>query len=313
MHRRLARRASVVVAAALVGLFLTACLPPGRTYTYRIETRGPVVTDVAQFADHVARTLNDPRGWSLDGAIGFQQVPGPADFVVVLATAATLPSFAPGCSPEWSCQAGSYVAINETRWRGATPAWPYSLDGYQHYVVNHEVGHWLGFGHTACAGPGQRAPVMAQQSKGAAGGLGACRFNVWPLPGERAAAGARHGVAPRGPELPEPDDPFGNLDDLVVTRDPEGRPTGVTAVGWAIDGDTTGPLRALLVVDGRIVAEQAADRPREDIGAIFPRFGPNHGAEITAEVPTSSVEACLVVVGDGPGLPFRSLGCRVVK
>lgn len=198
------RRAEILTAVALLGLVVTGCQPPVRTYTHRIETRGAIGADVGQFAHHVARTLNDPRRWSLNGAIGFRQVAGPADFVVVLAAASTLPSFGPGCSPDWSCRAGRYVVINQTRWQFTTPAWSYGVDAYQHYVVNHEVGHWLGMDHSACSGPGRRAPVMAQQSKGAAGGLGACRFNVWPLPEELAWVGARHAAPPRAPELPCP-------------------------------------------------------------------------------------------------------------
>jgi Protein of unknown function (DUF3152) len=49
-------------------------------------------------------------------------------------------------------------------------------------VVNHEVGHWLGFGHSRCSGAGRLAPVMQQQSIGLEG----CTFNPWPLPTERA-------------------------------------------------------------------------------------------------------------------------------
>jgi hypothetical protein len=306
------RRGIAVVATALIGLFLTACLP-SRTYTYRIESRGPVAADLGQFATHVASTLTDPRGWSLGGALRFEQVAGPSDFTVVLAAAGTLPSFGPPCSPEWSCQSGRNVIINETRWRTATSSWPYDLDSYQHYVVNHEVGHWLGFGHTACGGFGQRAPVMAQQSKGAAGGLGSCRFNVWPLPGERNQAGAVHRVAPAPPDLPTPDDPFGALDDIAVTRDEQGDPVSVSATGWALDGDTAGALTVLLVVDGRLVSQAIADRPRLDVATGFPRFGPARGYEVGADIPTTSVEACLVALGTGAGLPFQQLGCRTVK
>lgn len=47
-------------------------------------------------------------------------------------------------------------------------------------VINHEVGHRLGFGHATCPGPGQLAPVMMQQSISLAG----CKFNPWPVAGE---------------------------------------------------------------------------------------------------------------------------------
>ena len=78
MIRRLSAIFSVLV---LVGV-LTACEPPVHTHTYRIATRGAVTADVGQFAQHVAATLSDPRGWSLGGAMYFQQVDGPADFTI---------------------------------------------------------------------------------------------------------------------------------------------------------------------------------------------------------------------------------------
>ena len=168
-----------------------------RTYTYSLATRGSVTADTQFFAIHVAQTLNDPRGWSLGGSIEFRQVSSGGDFTVYLAEAWTVPSFGSPCSSMWSCRVGRAVIINQTRWQSASASWNAagaSLDSYRHYVVNHETGHWLGFGHASCPGPGQAAPVMQQQSKG----LDGCRHNTWPVPGERSAAGSRHGVGVRG-------------------------------------------------------------------------------------------------------------------
>ena len=167
-----------------------------RTYTYSLATRGSITADTQFFAIHVAQTLNDPRGWSLGGSIEFRQVSSGGDFTVYLAEASTVPSFGSPCSSMWSCRVGRAVIINQTRWQSASESWNSSggsLDSYRHYVVNHETGHWLGFGHASCPGPGQPAPVMQQQSKE----LNGCRHNVWPVPGERSAAGSRHGVGVR--------------------------------------------------------------------------------------------------------------------
>jgi hypothetical protein len=189
-----------------------------RTYTYSLATRGTVTADTRYFALHVAQTLNDPRGWSLGGAIEFRQVSSGGDFTVYLAEAGTLPSFGYPCSSMWSCRVGRNVIINQTRWQQATDSWRTagaSLDSYRHYVVNHETGHWLGFGHASCPGSGLAAPVMQQQSKG----LNGCRHNTWPVSGERSAAGSRHGVSVRdaGPESLRVD--VGQVGDKVLACD----------------------------------------------------------------------------------------------
>ncbi len=157
-------------------------VPVRRTVTYRIETRGHLTTSVKDFARLAAQTYADPRGWRNAG-VAFKRVNGPSDFSLVLAEASWLPRFSSVCSVQWSCRAGRYVVINQTRWKSASPSWNSagkSLRDYRHLVVNHETGHWLGHGHLGCPGPGRLAPVMMQQSKG----LNGCVHNPWPLGGE---------------------------------------------------------------------------------------------------------------------------------
>ncbi len=153
---------------------------------YRIEVR---TRGVASFPAVVEQTLTDSRGWS---RAGFRLVRDPAArFLVVVAEGPEVDRL---CRPydtygKYSCQNGPVVAINADRWRSATPEWTGDLAAYRTMLVNHEVGHLLGMHHPSpqCPGPGQLAPVMAQQSTE----LGRCRPNPWPRPGEIARA-ARH-------------------------------------------------------------------------------------------------------------------------
>jgi hypothetical protein len=169
-------------ATARTGAEVGYRVPPRRTVTYRIETRGRITAGVKEFARQAAETYADPRGWRNAGVV-FKRVRGASDFSLVLAEASWLPRFSSTCSAQWSCRAGRYVVINQMRWLGASPSWRGAGNNnrdYRNHVVNHETGHWLRHGHLGCPGPGRLAPVMMQQSKG----LDGCRHNPWPLGSE---------------------------------------------------------------------------------------------------------------------------------
>lgn len=153
------------------------------TVKYQIATRGKTTTSKASFSNDVNKILNDPRGWRADG-IAFTEVKSGGSMTIYLANAASMTSFSRQCSPTWSCRVGRNVAINQTRWKYSTKTWKAAsgttLTRYRHMVVNHEVGHWLGRGHSTCPGKGKKAPLMMQQSKG----LNGCTANPWPLKSE---------------------------------------------------------------------------------------------------------------------------------
>lgn len=154
----------------------------GRVVTYRVEQRGVTSADFSAFAANANQTLNDGRGWARLG-MSFKQVSSGGEFVLVLASPGEVARFSTGCSAEWSCRVGQYVIINQDRWVGGTTAWNNAGGGlrdYQHMVINHEVGHWLGHDHATCSGNGNLAPMMLQQSIDLQG----CKFNAWPLKSE---------------------------------------------------------------------------------------------------------------------------------
>lgn len=154
------------------------------TVKYQIASRGEHNTDIDDFRAEVAKILADPRGWRSDGIV-FEEVESGAPMIVYIASAETLPSFSSHCSVNWSCRAGVHVVINQNRWENATEMWNAqkitTLAAYRHMVVNHEVGHWLGWSHQGCGGAGELAPLMMQQSKG----LNGCKPNPWPLESEK--------------------------------------------------------------------------------------------------------------------------------
>lgn len=151
-------------------------------FTYTVSTSGHTASNLDEFKTLASATLNDLRGWSQLG-VQFKEVSSAGNFNIILSQAENLPSFSSGCTADWSCNAGNNVIINDNRWAGATAAWNNaggSLRDYRHMVINHEVGHWLGHGHSTCSGAGNLAAVMQQQSIDLQG----CAFNPWPLPSE---------------------------------------------------------------------------------------------------------------------------------
>jgi Protein of unknown function (DUF3152) len=155
----------------------------GPLIVYAVQVENGVPIAPQDFAAEVDRILADPRGWTADGSRSLQRVEDPAlaAFRVVLATPATTDEL---CAPLrtngiFSCFNHGVSVINLDRWNlGAEAQSGLPLPEYRNYVVSHEVGHALGFGHVACPAPGWPAPVMMQQTKGIDG----CAPNPWPFP-----------------------------------------------------------------------------------------------------------------------------------
>jgi uncharacterized protein DUF3152 len=163
---------------------------PLRRYRVAVETGVPY--DVARFAADVGRILGDPRGWTGGGTVRLQQVAGPADFTVYLATEGTSAAMCRSGGLDTggytSCRLPGQVIINLDRWFDAVPEFVRAgvpLDTYRAYLVNHETGHQLGYGHELCPGAGRPAPVMEQQTLG----LHGCTANPWPYPAGQWYAG----------------------------------------------------------------------------------------------------------------------------
>jgi hypothetical protein len=171
-----------------VGTFVIArttgsAVLPGTTY--RVEMERGLPFSVQRFATDVQATLADPRSWGAQGAHRLIRVSGTSDLRVILATPETTDAL---CAPlqtrgRLSCRNGDLAVINAWRWANGASAYPDDLGGYRRYVINHEVGHALGWKHTSCPDPGALAPVMVQQTLGLEG----CRSNPWPALADLAA------------------------------------------------------------------------------------------------------------------------------
>ncbi|SNU02569.1 Protein of unknown function [Ruaniaceae bacterium KH17] len=154
-----------------------------RTVLVRVEDGLPI--DVDRFGDVVMDVLNAPQGWRDKLGVSFARTDQPSDANVVL-TLATPSTTDELCYPvktngRVSCGRTTTVTINANNWVYATE--PFldaggSLETYRQYVLNHEIGHFLGQPHVPCPTPGAVAPVMLQQSLRLQG----CVPNGWPNP-----------------------------------------------------------------------------------------------------------------------------------
>ncbi len=270
---------------------------PSRIITY--EVRGlDNGSDLESFAAQAAETYADPRSWSLGGSVAFVRVPSGGNFTLWLAAPGRVPGFGSPCSSLYSCRQGRNVVINEARWLGASPSWNAagaSLRNYRHMVINHETGHWIGFGHQLCGGAGQPAPVMQQQSISLQG----CAPNSWPLDSERHAAAAKLGVEIRYGV------PFGNLDQVQPWLH------AVRVIGWAIDPDTAGPDLVQITVDGTS-SFTGAQATRRDVAAAYPGYGPAHGFVATVPAANGQHSVCAYALNIAGGGNTALLGCRTV-
>jgi hypothetical protein len=156
----------------------------GTLRTFRVAVENGVAVAVDDFTGTVESTLGDPRSWVAGNTVRFQRVPTNANFTIYLASPSTAYQLciAGGVNirvngvPYTSCRVGAKVVINSARYLTGVPNYGAPLSAYRQYVINHEVGHWLGHHHELCPGSGELAPVMEQQTLSLAG----CVANSWP-------------------------------------------------------------------------------------------------------------------------------------
>jgi hypothetical protein len=153
----------------------------GPRWRYTVEVEPATGLDPTDVLQQVQRALNDGRSWSRSRTLEQVEDPTAARIRVVVATPETVDALCAKVGLRtmgiFSCWNGRIAALNSWRWDVGASGFD-DLATYRTYLINHEFGHGLGYGHVGCPSLGAPAPVMMQQTKG----LDGCAPNGWPYP-----------------------------------------------------------------------------------------------------------------------------------
>jgi len=123
--------------------------------------------------------LNNDTGWKNITEKQFQLTSvEESDYVYIFASPEKTDEI---CAPIetnsiYSCRKEQNIVLNFFRWQYGAVDFKNDMETYRIYLINHETGHILGWGHVGCPKEGAIAPVMMQQSKGTDG----CIPYGWP-------------------------------------------------------------------------------------------------------------------------------------
>ena len=124
--------------------------------------------------------LNNDLGWTNVVEKSFQLTSvEDSDYVYIFASPEKTDEL---CAPIetnsiYSCRNENNIVLNFFRWQEGAIDFNNDMETYRIYLINHETGHILGWGHVGCPKEGAIAPVMMQQSKGTNG----CVPYGWPV------------------------------------------------------------------------------------------------------------------------------------
>lgn len=176
--------------------------PQEYTYTVEIENGLPRADYNSTFAVPVTTTLADPRSWIGGNEVSFRRVDGATepDLRITLVSSGTAREL---CGYQIEIESSCFyppegrVVINQARWERGALAFEGDIGLYRQYLINHEVGHGIGYEHhVPCPANGALAPIMMQQTFGVANSdivaldpdmpdvdrSLVCRPNAWAFP-----------------------------------------------------------------------------------------------------------------------------------
>lgn len=149
-------------------------------FNFAIKIEPSLGIDLICIENLLYLTLNNDLGWSNVTEKSFQLTnTEDSDYVYIFASPDKTDEL---CAPLetnniYSCRNENNIVINFFRWKDGAVDFKKDMEMYRIYLINHETGHILGWGHVDCPKEGAIAPVMMQQSKGTNG----CVPYGWPV------------------------------------------------------------------------------------------------------------------------------------
>ena len=150
-----------------------------KKFNYSVKIEPSLGLDPLCIKNLLFLLLNNDLGWSNVTEKSFQLTSvEDSDYVYIFASPEKTDEL---CAPIetnsiFSCRKDENIVLNFYRWQEGAVDFKKDMETYRIYLINHETGHILGWGHVGCPKEGAIAPVMMQQSKGTDG----CIPYGWP-------------------------------------------------------------------------------------------------------------------------------------
>lgn len=82
--------------------------------------------------------------------------------------------------------------------------------------------------------------------------------------------------------------------------------------GWAYDPDTADPIMVHFYVDGIFAGAASADSRRDDVAAVLPGYGAQHGYDLDLWLWAGATQVCAYAINVGGGPAYSVLGCQAL-
>jgi hypothetical protein len=187
----------------------------GPIHSIRVEIEEGLPLEPDALGSFVLNTLNDERGWGANGHMTFIRVEGAPDIRIVFVNpemAGTIcprpheaapppiappeaspdpslgvsagpvvvptPAASPSPEPEASCAEDGIVVVNAYYWAAGLEVFGENRTEARAYLLNHFLGHVLGYPDATCTTSGERASVMVDHQFD----IAPCLPSGWPNP-----------------------------------------------------------------------------------------------------------------------------------